>query len=206
MNIFKMLACTGLLGACASAGIITADFNETLDLPFPGDGGTGPRLEQLLGVSLPGTPPQLTAADIISNPSNWSESLNVSFDPSTNILTLFGDGSNDYQIITITLSNLIFDIAGEVVTGIVPISTGNAVVTDTGNSDPPPVTTPFFTANSFGVTYSAPNITTTANNFNITTASDTFQVELATVPEPGTLLLMGMGAVALMFGQRRRLQ
>jgi len=206
MNLFKMLACTGLLGACASAGIITADFNESLDLPFPSDGGSGPRLEQLLGVSLPGTPPQLTGADIIANPSNWSQSLDVSFDPSTNILTLFGDGSNDYQIITVTLSNLIFDITGEVVTGIVPISTGNAVVTDTANSYPAPVITPFFTASSFGVTYTAANITTTPDNFNITTDSDTFQVQLAAVPEPGTFLLMGIGAVALMFGQRRRLQ
>lgn len=206
MKIFKLLACTGLLGACASAGIITADFNESLDLPFPSDGGSGPRVEQLLGVSLPGTPPQLTGADVISNPSKWGNSLEVSFDPSTNILTLFGDGSNVYQIITVTLSNLIFDIAGQVVTGIVPISTGNAVTPGTGDPGNPLTITPFFTANSFGVTYTAANITTTENDFDITTDSDTFQVELATVPEPGTTLLMVIGGLALMFGRRRRVQ
>ena len=205
MKVLKLLTFTGMLCSFASAGIITADFNESLDLPFPGDAGTGPRVEQLLGVSLPGTMPQLNAADVISNPSDWRNSLKVSFDPSTDILSLFGDGNNSYQIITVTLSNLVFDIPGEQVVGIVPISIGNAVFPDTANSEPTLTTTPFFTANSFGVQYSAANILTTPNDFNITTDTDTFQVLLSSsVPEPGTLSLLAIGTAGLVFLSKRK--
>jgi PEP-CTERM motif len=204
MKLTKIFACMAVLGSFATAGIITADYNESLDLP--GDGSSGPRIEQLLGVSLPDpTSPQLTAANITSNPSEWDSSLNVSFDPTTDILSLFGDGGNDYQIITVTLSNLVFDVPGQVVIGITPISVGNAVVPDTGDADPTLTTTPFFTANSFGVTYSAANISTTSNDFDITTDTDTFQVELgAAVPEPGTIWLMVIGAAAMATWRRRR--
>jgi hypothetical protein len=73
------------LGLCAlaSAGVITADFSESLDLPYF---ATGARFEQVTGVNFPAAAPQLTAADIISNPSEWNNSLNVT--PGTETTTI----------------------------------------------------------------------------------------------------------------------
>jgi hypothetical protein len=194
------------LGICsiASAGIIQADFQEVLDLPAT---SAGPRVEQLNGVMLPSGAPQLTAANIISNPSPLDGSLEVSFDSTTNILSLTGDTQQEYQIITVTLSNLLFDIPGQQVMGIAPISIGNAVDM-TPNLDPF-TTTPLFTANSFSVTYSVADLGNLPPSFFIEVArTDTFQVELGTisdVPEPATLGLLAFGAAALFaYGRRRR--
>lgn len=205
MKLFKILLFAGSLCSVAAADVIQADYLETLALPYY---GTGVRVEQLLGVTFPASSPQLTAADTISNPSKWNNSLNVSFDPTTDILSLTGDGDNDYQIITVTLSDLMFNVPGEIVTGITPISVGNAVYPDTGDSNDALTTTPFFTANSFGVTYSAANIDTTDNEFLIQGETDTFQVSFGTssVPEPGTLGLTGIGAAVLLCWRRRKLR
>jgi succinate-acetate transporter protein len=145
----------------------------------------------------------LTAANIITNPSDWNNSLNVSFDPTTNILSLTGDGNNDYQIITVTLSNLLFNVGGQGVTGITPISTGNAVIQSASDVF---TTTPFFTPNSFGVTYSVTSFATFPPEFLIQAQTDTFQVLLGSVavPEPGTLGLMGIGFGTLLLARRRK--
>ena len=73
MTLSRLLAAAAVLAlpcSAASATIIQADYTESLDLP--GDGSAGPRLEQLTGVTLPAPSPQLTAADIVSNPSGWA--------------------------------------------------------------------------------------------------------------------------------------
>jgi hypothetical protein len=201
VKLFRILIVTGSLCSFASAGTITqADYNETLDLPIS---SSGARVEQLNAVSLPAASPQLTAANIISNPSNWNNSLNVSFDPTTNILSLTGDGNNDYQIITVMLSNLVFSSPNQIVIGITPISVGNAVFADASDTDPTLSTTTFYGNGLFGVQYQAANITTTNNDFLIRAQTDTFQVQLGVIPEPGTLGLIAVGA-AVMLGWRRK--
>lgn len=198
------LAAVGLLSGLsalpASAQITRADFGESLDLPD--FSAAGPRVLENLDVALPSAGPQLTAANTVSNPSNWNNVLNVSFDATTNILTLTGDGNNDYQTITVTLSDLQFALPGQVITGITPISTGNAVTPGSAV----PTITPSFTANSFSVNYAVP----LGNNFdfNITPASDTYQVTLgsapAAAPEPGTIALLGVGLGVMGVVARRR--
>ena len=76
------------LAGVTQASIITGSFQETLDLP---DFSSGPRVESRLNVAFPSAGPHLTGADLTSNPSNWENSLEVTFDSTTNILSLTGD-------------------------------------------------------------------------------------------------------------------
>ena len=203
MKTIPFVISMAMLCSAGVAAVIQADYQEDLDLP--GLTSLGPRVEQSLDVTLPSASPQLSGADVISNPSNWKNSLNVSFNPTTDILSLTGDGDNDYQIITVTLSNLVFNVGGQVVTGITPISIGNAVDQISGDVNPAITTTPFFTANSFGVTYSSDYLTYRFDEFNIQAETDTFQVTLgaASVPEPGTLALTAFAAALLLWRRRR---
>lgn len=192
----------------AHASIVRADFSEVLDLPGLAN---GPRVEASSNVSLPSAGPQLTAANTISNPSPWNTSLNVIFDPTTNILSLTGDGSNTYTTVNVSLSNLVFS-NGSVVTGIAPISTGNAVHADQHALS----VTEGYTSNSFDVSYVAgngyfyagPSLFAGYNYFDIGPSTDTFQVTLSSAaPEPSTwaMLMLGVfGAGALL--RRRRQQ
>jgi hypothetical protein len=200
-GLLSCLALTALAGSAvvAQGEIIQADFTETLDLPGASI-GSGPRVEQATGVTLPSAGPQLTAANTISNPSAWRNSLNVSFDATTDILSLTGDGDNDYQYIDVNLANLLFDTPGEEVIGIAPISTGNAVF----SALYPFSTTPSFTADSIDVTYSVGNLSTYPPDFNIGTGTDTFQVELgSTAPEPSSIFLLATGIAGLLLASRR---
>jgi hypothetical protein len=193
-----MFAALAGSGAVAHADIVQADFQEILGLPGSFI-SKGPRIEQLTGVTLPTASPQLTAADTISNPSNWANSLNVSFNPTTDILSLTGDGGNDYQTITVTLSNLVFDTPGQAVVGIVPISVGNAVF----SSGFPFTTAPSFSADSFSVAYSVDDLSTFPPEFSIGPGTDTFRVELGSaVPEPSSIILLATLFVGLIIAAR----
>lgn len=184
----------------ARAAVIVADFREELNLPD--SRGGQPRVLERLGVDVTVTPaPQLTGANEISNPDGWSNGLDVSFDPVTNVLSLTGDGYNIYQIITVTLSGLTFDIAGQQVVGFAPISTGNAVF---GGSAVPGITTSF-TATSVTITYAVP--LGNGDVFEIDTGTDTFQLTLggaAAVPEPASLALVVVGLPAVAAARRFR--
>jgi hypothetical protein len=98
-------------------------------------------------------------------------------------------------LITVTLSDLAFTLPGLQITGITPISIGNAAIDD-GLGGPVPDVATFFSAASFGVTYSVP-LNDDENQFFIAPGTDTFQVTVgqggAAAPEPGTLALLGTG-------------
>ena len=136
-----------LLQSGASAVITQADFSEVLAIP---GFGVEPRIEFNGGVGLPSAGPQLTGANVISNPSGLGGSLDVSFDAGTDVLTLTADAFETYTTITVSLNSVLFD-NGDVITGITPISTGNAVVPDIS----PVSITEAFTRNSFQVSYVA---------------------------------------------------
>ncbi len=194
-------AVLGLAGA-AQAAIVQADFSETLDLPGPFS--SGPRIESNTGVALPSGGPQLTAANIVSNPSGWGNSLEVSFDSTTNILSLTGDGGNDYTTISVDLTNLVFS-DGKRVVGISPISVGNAVY----YNNAPINLTESFTPSSFDVSYVAGGGVYPPDLFNIQGGTDTFQIVLgSSVPEPATwaMMLLGFGSIGAASRARRTLR
>src|SRR5271157_6154343 len=185
------------------AEIIKADFAESLDLPDPTVGSSiGPRLLLNLGVALPSTGPQLTAANTIANPSSWNDVLNVTFDATTNILSLTADDSNVYQDITVTLSNLLFS-SGEKVIGITPITLGSAVTPDTAA----PTVGTSFTDTSFIVSYTVTGSGHGQFSINPAPAADTFQVTLgatATVPEPATSVISVSTSTLVLLGYALR--
>jgi uncharacterized protein YhjY with autotransporter beta-barrel domain len=105
----------------AEAQLVTATFNESLDIPFYNN--SGPRVVAATNQALPFT---LTAANQVSNPGGYGNMLNATLSPS-GLITLQGDGVNGYQTITLTFSG----ITGQRVTGI-NLLTQNAVQPNTG--------------------------------------------------------------------------
>jgi hypothetical protein len=90
----------------------------------------------------------LDESDEIANPSGWNDSLQVDFDPATNIVTLTPTGGNVYQTLDIVISNMNFSAAEHVV-GVAALSTGNAVIPDSGTFS----MTAAFTGNSVTISY-----------------------------------------------------
>jgi hypothetical protein len=195
-----VVATTVALSPSASAQVTSATFRESLDLPDFGTGG--PRVLLNSDVALPSAGPQLTGANEISNPANWSDCLNVSFDAATNILSVTGDEGNVYQLINVTLDSLTFAVPGQQITGITPISVDNAVTQNTGVLS----RQVFFTPNSFSVDYSVP--LGSQNLFSINPRTDTYQVSLSAVavPEANTfaLALPALGMVGAVLVRRRK--
>jgi hypothetical protein len=182
------------------AGIIGADFTETLDFPgFPFLPG-GPRVARVTGVVLPQAGTLLSAANVISNPTGYNQQLNVSFDAVTDILSLTPDHANNYQYIQIDLTNLLFD-NGSMVTGIVALSTGNAVV---GKLGAPYEIDLSFTGNSAQVLYRTAAAYSAKDQLQMVEQGvDTFQLTLATsTPEPAGASLIAGGLVAIWLRRR----
>jgi hypothetical protein len=195
----------------AEASILTATFGESLDVPFQ-DAVPGAYIVSRANVAVPATVTFGNPGDLVSNPNNYVGLLDLSFDPSTNILTVLSTGPDnntyDYEIITVTLSNLTFS-DGDVVTGITPITDGNAVIKDVSNlSAPNPVITTSFTSNSATINYEVPNLESSQVIYiNQTGFQDQFLLTLSgasSVPEPGTMVLAGLALAGIAALRRAR--
>jgi hypothetical protein len=201
MKLSSGLFAIALLTQAASASIITqADFGESLDLPAF---GTGPRVLSRTGVALPDSGIVLDGSDEVSNPEGWAGVLELSFDSTTNVLSVTADAENQFQIVSITLSNLVFS-DGTTITGITPLVTGNAATSFTAT----PILSTSFTGNSATITYQVPDLAA-FDLFNVEPMTDQFQLtlsdasSLSTAPEPGTILLAGLTLVGLGIARRR---
>lgn len=167
MGIASVLVCAQPAWAAATS----ADFHEELNFfpPFCSDA----RVMQALGRSI-GPGPELGEADEISNPCGYGDSIIVDFDPLTNQVHLTPSDSNNYQIIDISISNIVFDVAGQTITGLTPISDDLIDVADSGAF----TRTTSFTGNSIAIGYVIDDPSNPDNRLEFSTGSATFQVEL----------------------------
>lgn len=179
----------------ASAVIIEADFREELDLPFCCN-SDGPRILERLGQTVPNAGFELGEADEIANPSAWDDSLQLDLDPTTNIVSLVSTDDNVYETINITISNILFSTAQEIV-GFGVISSGVASTFENLMTS--------FTANSVSISYfGVDNLLDLGEEG----ATDTFQIRLGRVstnpvPAPATLALFGLGLAGLGWSRRK---
>jgi outer membrane autotransporter protein len=157
-TIYASLLLVALLPLCGRAQLTSASFNESLDLP---SFSSGPRIVAANNQPLPFT---LTSANQVSNPSNWQNMLNATLSNS-GLITLQGDGANDYQTITLTLSN----IMGKQVTGI-SLLTQNAVTASGGST---PVLTYSVSGGVVTINF-VDSLIGSGDSFNITTGLSTF--------------------------------
>lgn len=196
-SIVSALALAGIVCASgAQAVVVSADFRSDLDLPA--FSASGPRVLERIGQSVPNAGFELDESDEIANPSSWNDSLQVDFDPTTNIVTLTPTGSNVYQTLDIVISNMSFSVAEHVV-GFAALSTGNAVIPNNGTFS----MTTAFTGNSVTISYFADDIPA-GDFFGFGPGSDTFQVTVDPVPVPAALPLMAAAIGGLAIVARRR--
>ena len=193
-----MVLAVGVVSS-AWAAPITGDFREELSLP---SFSAGVRVLEKLSEPVAGAP-DLSAADEIANPNVYSGSAAVNLD-SGGLITLTGDqegvGFANYELAVFKISNIVFD-AGEIITGLSTL-VDNLVDLGSSNTDGPFTVTTAFTSDSVTITYASDNGT---DDFEFGDGfTSTFQIETSTVPEPITVLLMGIGLAGLGIARRRR--
>ena len=193
------LAGWSLLPASTQAIAISADFREELNF-YPPDCDVA-RVMQALGRAIgPGV--ELGEADEIANPCGYGDSFLVDYDPSTNQVILTPSSGNNYPIIDIFITNLVFD-AGETITGLTPVSDN---IIDVAGSGPFTRTTSF-TGDSITISYVVDDPPPTGDSLEFSTGSAVFQVQLGpAVPTLGpiavALLLIGLLGLGLVMSRR----
>jgi hypothetical protein len=213
MKVLFVIRLTGLcviaaaLAFPAKASIIAVTFGESLDLPVYDSVSPGANVVADAGVTVPAT---VAIGDFstVSNPNGWAGVLDLSFDPTTNVLSVTADDPTlawDYQIITVTLSGITFS-DDSVVSGFSEIGTGiNAVVPAVGNAVTPQLSTDF-TSDSVTLTYQVPDLTSSKVIYIPASGTDQFQLSTsaaATVPEPASVVLGGLALASLSMVRRR---
>lgn len=190
------LAATSLLSFHAAAAVISADFRTEADLP---DYSVRGALVHERTGSVLGAGNELDSSDFVRNPSHWGGGIvHVDWDAATNVLTLDSRDTWDFQTFILEIGNIVFDSAQKIV-GLSVISDG--LVTREGGA---PILN--FTDDGLSIGYQSGRY----DVFNFTGREARFQViladiaDVAPIPEPGTLALLGLGIVGLAALRRSR--
>ncbi|GEM_PF-4193086 len=178
----------------ASAAIIQADFGEELDLEAFSQ-SAGPRVffadDRVIGAGS-----ELTIADETANPSGWDGYLDV--DMSGYLLTLTHmENFTDFQTASITLTDILFDIIGEMIIDVTLITDS---IIDFADSDPYTEEI-LFTNNSITLNFFVNDIPA-LDLFNfVGGGTATYQITTRTVsvdaPASLGLMLLGLAGFAL---------
>ena len=181
----------------ANAGLITGDFRTESDLP--GYGSSGALVYESLDRNI-GQGYELDDLDFVENPSDWNGGVVwVDYDESTNILTLSSQDTTDFQTFDLLISNIVFDIVGEVISGISLIS--DNLIEEGDEFGPVLLVNPVsysYTSDSISISYEE----TGEDIFYFTGGTAKFQIATS-VPEPGSLVLLGLGLAGLGFSRRK---
>jgi hypothetical protein len=204
-----------LLAGTAHAGLYRADFEEILDIPaLP---SAGPRIlsVQHRGVtSNQWTIPELWGNEEIQNPSHFNGYLSVDPEPTNDPLipspipdtiTLRHEETNTgYQIAKITISNIMFDVPDQIITG---VELDSGAIIDTLNSDPFDATVSF-TDDSITFLFKVRDMSLGQIFHFIPDGSIQYHVEFGTrvlaVAEPPALPLGAAACAGFVLAARRR--
>jgi len=87
----------------ATGDLSTVSITVSMDLPN-GRGSTGPLVYQVTDVPVT-SGPELTSANLVSNPSDWSGSVTVDVDNTTHHITVATENSDIFQTVTVAVTS-----------------------------------------------------------------------------------------------------
>lgn len=196
LRTLKHILASGLLlfSASSFATLISGDFRTESDIPGKRNGALiYESLNQTIGKGY-----ELDSQHFVENPSGWSGGeVWMDYNPDSNLLTLNSQDGMDFSTFDAWISDIIFDTANEMITGVSLVS--NNLVT------PTLVPALSFTDSSLHINY------TRNEFFNFTGGSATFQIQTGQVfaapvniPAPSSVVLIALGMAGLVLMQRQQ--
>jgi hypothetical protein len=105
MAIMPFVSAASTTPAHAATGdLSTVSIKVSMDLPNPAGNSKGPIVYQVTDVPVT-SGPELTSANLVSNPSKWGGSVTVDVDNTTHHITVATENVNSFQTATVTVTS-----------------------------------------------------------------------------------------------------